>query len=172
MPMKSGFITRNLPQVALRREASYIRSMGGGHTVFYDGVCGLCDRFTQFVLRSDTGDRFRFAPLQGGYAVRVLGKHGIALAPGGAQGRALDTVYVLTADGRLLKRTDAVLFVLSQLERAHSWARLLAIFPRPLRELGYWMVARGRYRLFGKADACIVPRGDVANKFIPDSRSP
>jgi predicted DCC family thiol-disulfide oxidoreductase YuxK len=146
--------------------------MGGWHTIFYDGVCGLCDRFTHFVLRADTADRFRFAPLQGTYAVRLLGERGVELPSGGAEGRALDAVYVLTADGRLLQRSDAVLFVLSQLQRARRWARLLAIFPRPLRELGYRLVARSRYRIFGKADVCIVPSRDVADKFIPDSRSP
>jgi predicted DCC family thiol-disulfide oxidoreductase YuxK len=146
--------------------------MGGWHTIFYDGVCGLCDRFVQFVLRSDSADRFRFATLQGEYGVRVLGEHGVALPHGGAEGRALDTVYVLTSDGRLLERSDAVLFVMSQLERTRRWARLLAFIPRPLLQLGYRLVARSRYRIFGKADACIVPRGDVAAKFIPDSRSP
>ncbi len=93
--------------------------MEGRHTVFYDGVCGLCDRFTQLVLRADADDRFRFAALQGEHARRTLGERGIG------EPTRLDTVYVLTADGQLLDRADAVLFVLARLPRYRRWAALL-----------------------------------------------
>jgi predicted DCC family thiol-disulfide oxidoreductase YuxK len=134
------------------------------HTLFYDGTCGLCDRFVQRVLARDTEDRFRFAPLQGAYASRVLGAHGVTLAPE----QPLDTVYVLTADGRLLDRSDAALFVAEQLPGRHGLARVAGRLPRALRDLGYRMVARSRYRLFGRRDACAVPTPETRAKFLED----
>ena len=142
--------------------------MDAHHTVFYDGACGLCDRFTQVVLRADARDLFRFAPLQGRYAEEALRAHGVILPPGDG-GQGLETVYVLTADGRLLQRADAVLFVLSALERYRMWGRVGRFVPRPLRELGYRAVARSRFALFGKAETCAVPTGDATEKFIRDS---
>jgi predicted DCC family thiol-disulfide oxidoreductase YuxK len=133
------------------------------HVLFYDGECGLCDRFVQRVLDADKSDRFRLAPLQGSYAKHVLAERGVVFEPGEQQ-----TVYVLTRDGELLDRSDAVLFTLSELGLT-GWWRAAKIFPRPLRELGYRAVARTRFGIFGKADACRVPGPGVADKFIRDS---
>lgn len=138
--------------------------MDGRHTLFYDGSCGLCDRSVQLVLAHDRADRFRFAPLQGAYAVRTLGERGIKLGPDAP----LETVYVLTADGRLLDRSDAALFIASQLTGWPSVGRLLRVVPRAVRELGYRFVAEHRHRWF-EAGACHVPSGVEREKFIVDS---
>jgi len=124
------------------------------HLVFFDGTCGLCDGFVQFVLRHDGAGRFRFAPLQGE-----------------VDAQALQTVYVL-ADGdspseRLLERSNAVLFVLSQLPAPWRWgAALFRVFPRALRDGAYGFVARHRYRVFGRTDACRLPRPEERARFL------
>ncbi|HKR60260.1 MAG TPA: DUF393 domain-containing protein, partial [Pyrinomonadaceae bacterium] len=74
--------------------------------VLYDGVCGLCNRLNQFLLRRDGQDRFRFASLQSDVAAQLLQRHGTDAID-------LDTVYVVADYGmpneRLLSRSDAVL---------------------------------------------------------------
>src|SRR5258705_10369182 len=74
--------------------------------VLYDGVCGLCNRLVQFLLRHDKHDRLRFASLQSAFAAKVLGRHGID--PGD-----LDTVHVVEnyeqAGEQGLNRSDAIL---------------------------------------------------------------
>ena len=78
---------------------------GNNDVIFFDGVCGFCDRMVQFVLARDRRARFRFAQLQGALARREL-------PPRGGRPEDLNTVCVLTADGRLLVQSRAVLFVM------------------------------------------------------------
>jgi len=135
----------------------------GSHVLFFDGTCGLCDGFVQFVLRHDTAGRFRFAPLQGELAARTLARLG-------ADAGALQTVYVLagadTPDERLLERSDAVLFVLSQLPAPWRWGAVFRVLPRALRDGAYGVVARHRYRVFGRRDACRLPRPEERARFL------
>jgi predicted DCC family thiol-disulfide oxidoreductase YuxK len=132
--------------------------------LLYDGVCGLCNRLNQFVLRRDRHDRFRFASLQSPFAAKVLGRHGVSPDP-------LDTVYVvldLEQPGEhLLARSDAILYVLGNL--GWLWrvaASLGRALPRGLRDRLYDFVARRRYSVFGKLDACPLPRPGQAQKFL------
>jgi len=164
--------------------------------LLYDGVCGLCNRMVQFVLRRDAAGVFRFASLQGELAEGILARHGLDASD-------LDTVYVVvnasTADEFLLARSDAVIFILQHLGAAELrsvrpglrpgptlaaptsprastpalgslfWrvtAKLLQIVPRALREWGYKMVARKRYRIFGRYDTCPLPSQDTRERFL------
>lgn len=127
--------------------------------LFYDGVCGLCDRMVQLVLARDTAGVFRFAPLQGETAARLL-------APRGVDVTRLDTVYVLTDDDRLLVRARAVLHVTRHLGGAFRLTRALAVLPTFLLDLGYRVIARVRYRLFGRFDACRRPAPGDAARFL------
>jgi predicted DCC family thiol-disulfide oxidoreductase YuxK len=134
-----------------------------GPILFYDGVCGLCDRTVQFVLRHDRAGRFRFATLQSGVARAILTRHG-------RDARDLDTMYlVLDADTpgeRLLCKSDGILAVLREL--GGSWRLLAAaqLVPRGLRDWAYDWVARNRYRWFGRYDHCALPRPEVRERFL------
>ena len=116
--------------------------------VFFDGLCGLCNHSINWLLAHDPNRRLRFAPLQGTLA-------GKALSP---QLRdRLDTLVFLR-NGSIYGRTAAVSRILMTL--GGPWAALgalLWIIPSPLRDLGYRIVSRLRYRLFGKHDACRLP---------------
>lgn len=133
--------------------------------MFFDGVCGLCNRTVQFLLRRDRRDRLRFAPLQGPTARRIL-------IPLGGRPEALDTIYVVTADGRLLQRSRAVLFAAAALGGAWALLNLLRVVPRPLADLLYGLVARVRYRVFGRLDACAMPTAAERAKFLDDQTAP
>jgi predicted DCC family thiol-disulfide oxidoreductase YuxK len=161
---------------------------GSGHPILlYDGVCGLCNRLVQFILRRDPAGVFRFAALQGELAGQILARHG-------ANARELDTVYVVVdcelPDERLLPRSDAVIFILRNLGAAELrsdraagapiptqaestpsmfWrmmGHLLQLVPRPLRDWGYGIVARNRYRVFGRYDTCPLPTEDTRSRFL------
>ena len=130
-----------------------------GDILFYDGVCGLCDRLVQFVLRHDRRRRFRFAALQSDVAAQTLARFG-------KRPDDLDTMYVLTDDGRLLRKGRAILFVAGKLGRPWSWLRLLAPLPTRVLDWLYDRVARNRYRLFGKRDACRLPTAEEKLRFL------
>jgi predicted DCC family thiol-disulfide oxidoreductase YuxK len=132
--------------------------------LLYDGVCGLCNRSVQFILRRDPEGVFRFASLQSALAGGILARHGVNPAD-------LDTVYVVVnagqADEQLAPRSDAVIFILQQLGRI--WrvaASILKFVPRSLRDWGYRLVARNRYRIFGRYDACPLPSEDTRSRFL------
>ena len=132
--------------------------------LLYDGVCGLCNRFVQFILRRDRNAIFRFASLQSSLAARVLARHG-------ANPTDLDTVYVAVnydlPDEYILARSDAVGFVLNQLGGPwRSAAFLLQLLPKFLRDLVYNAIARHRYRIFGRSDTCTLPRDQDHTRFL------
>jgi len=135
--------------------------------VLYDGVCGLCNRMVRFVLRRDKQALFRFAPLQSPWAAQVLARHG-------AQPSGLDTFYIVIDGGgdeeKLLSRSDAVLYALRQL--GGVWrvaAGAFRILPRPIRDWMYGAVARNRYRIFGKYEACPLPTAEERERFVEHS---
>jgi len=132
--------------------------------ILYDGVCGLCNRFVQFVLKHDARSRFRFATLQSDFAVCILQRHRAAPAD-------LDTMYAVLEHGlpgeRLTSRSEAVVVVLQNL--GGMWTILavaLRVLPGWLRNWGYNLVARNRYRFFGKYDACPIPTERDRRKFL------
>jgi predicted DCC family thiol-disulfide oxidoreductase YuxK len=135
------------------------------HLLLYDGVCGLCDRLVQFVLRHDRGDRFRFAALQSPLAGNLLRGYGRDAAD-------LDTVYVIARHdepaAKLLSKGRAVLFVLTELGGIWRLASVLRVLPRPLLDFGYDLIARRRYRWFGRYDACPLPTPATRAKFLAD----
>ena len=131
--------------------------------ILYDGVCGLCNRLVQFVLKRDQRDYFRFASLQSEFASSLLQEHG-------RDPRDLDTVYVVIDYAqpaeRLLARSNAILFLLKELGGIWRLATLGKILPLTMRDGIYKLVARNRYRVFGKYDACMLPEPKQRAKFL------
>jgi predicted DCC family thiol-disulfide oxidoreductase YuxK len=118
----------------------------------------------QFVLKRDARDHFRFAFLQSDFAARILRRH--SLDP-----HDLDTVYLVTdydqPDERLTARSDAVIAVLRQQEGFWGAVALaLRVLPRWLRDWGYGLVARTRYRIFGKYETCLLPQEEHRHRFL------
>jgi len=132
--------------------------------ILYDGVCGLCNRLNQFVLGRDPEDIFRFASLQSPLAAHILSRHH-------ADPQDLDTVYVVVSHElpheHLLARSDAIIFVLKQL--GGIWMFLgsfLQLLPRVLRDAAYRLVARNRYRIFGRFETCMLPSPQMRDRFL------
>lgn len=131
--------------------------------VLYDGVCGLCNHLVQFILRRDVHDRFRFASLQSEVAETLLKRHG-------ADSHDLDTFYVVIDHDqpgeRVLMRSDAILHVVRTLGGIWTLAGAGRILPRVLRDGTYRVVARNRYRVFGKHESCMLPEPQHRAKFL------
>jgi predicted DCC family thiol-disulfide oxidoreductase YuxK len=132
--------------------------------LLYDGVCGLCNRFVQFILRRDRHAIFHFAPLQSALAAGILARHN-------ASPTNLDSVYVVLnhelPDEHLLSRSEAVLFVLEQLGGLWRLAAfLLRLVPNLLRDAIYATVARNRYSIFGCSETCTLPSDADRSRFL------
>ncbi len=152
-----------MPASAKDQETAGEASTASGPVILYDGVCGLCNRLNQFVLKRDKRGRFRFAALQSDYARDVLKKHSFDPAD-------LDTLYVLTNPGtpqeRVRKMARAALFVLWTIGGAWRLFFVFSILPTFLLNIGYRIVAGNRYRFFGKSEQCMVPDRKWQDRFI------
>jgi len=133
------------------------------HILMYDGYCGLCARVTRFTLTRDPKGIFRFAAIQSEFASNHIRAHG-------KEPDDLDTFYVLVDPGepseRLLSRTGAAIYVLSQIGRPWTWASWLHVLPNFVLDAGYDFVAKNRYRLFGRSDSCLLPEPEWQERFI------
>ena len=132
--------------------------------ILYDGVCALCNALVQFLIKRDKREGLRFASLQSDFAAKVLSRHGIDATD-------LDTFHLVInheqPDERVLSRGDAVLRAWREL--GGSWKTLAAIaqiIPRALRDLLYRLIARYRYRVFGKYDTCMLPNPSQRSRFL------
>jgi predicted DCC family thiol-disulfide oxidoreductase YuxK len=125
--------------------------------ILYDGVCIFCSRWIRFVATRDVACRFRFTPIQSAYGTRLAQAFGIDPADP-------DTNAVIHG-GVAYFKSDGALTVLSHLPR-WRWARALLAIPKPLRDAVYNLVARNRYRIFGKFDACFVPAEDMRARVV------
>lgn len=132
--------------------------MADQRIVIFDGVCNLCNGAVAFIIARDPARRFRFAPMQTDAARALIERH---YAPDAE----LDT-FLLIKDGACLARSDAALAIARELSRPWPLLGVLAIVPRPVRDAAYNLIARRRYRLFGRRDTCMTPGPDVRDRFL------
>ena len=135
----------------------------GAHLVLYDGVCGLCNRLLQFLLRHDRRGVFTFAALQS-----TTGK--AMVARWGGNPDDLASFYVVadfrTENARAITKSDAALFIAREIGWPWNLARAAAVLPKPLRNRLYDVVARSRYRVFGRYEQCLIPSEESRGRFI------
>ncbi|HET6326854.1 MAG TPA: DCC1-like thiol-disulfide oxidoreductase family protein [Planctomycetaceae bacterium] len=126
--------------------------------LFFDGVCGICNYFIDFVISRDRAAVFRFAPLQGETARERLPETDL---------RELNTMVLWEEQGIFRKSTAATRILI---RLGGFWLLLgtvLRLVPRPLRDAGYSVVARHRYRIFGKKETCRMPTPSERARFLP-----
>jgi predicted DCC family thiol-disulfide oxidoreductase YuxK len=140
----------------------------GSLVLLYDGLCRFCDGTVQFILRHDPGGSLRFASLQGTYARDVVQR--LPALSG------VDSLILLEVTDknrtRVRVRSDAALALARYLGWPWRLLGVLRVVPRPVRDALYDALARRRYRLFGRRDACRLPSPAEASRFLdpPASR--
>lgn len=125
--------------------------------LLFDGVCNLCNGLVRFVIRHDADGTYRFAPLQSDVGRVLQERHDL-------DPEDVDTV-VLVDDGEYYLKSEAVFRVVRNLDGPWPLLAPLRYLPRRLRDFGYDVVARYRYRVFGKKDACPVPDPEIRERF-------
>jgi predicted DCC family thiol-disulfide oxidoreductase YuxK len=124
--------------------------------IFYDGLCGLCNKFVRFVLKRDRRDYFVFAPLQGLLAKKFLPLEGMP-----------DSVILRFPTGGLAVKSEAVLSIFMRLSM--PWpilGILMKVIPRRIRDTVYDFVARHRRLFFGRYEECPLPQPQWKNRFL------
>ncbi len=128
--------------------------------VFFDGVCNLCNSTVQWIIAHDPQSRFRFVALQSDLAQSILQQYGIQLRP-----QELNTLLLLQ-NKRIFSQSTAVLRICKHLSGMWKLAYGLLIVPAVIRNFFYSIVARNRYRWFGKEEACWIPTPALRRRFL------
>lgn len=125
------------------------------YIIYFDGVCGLCNRFVNFLIKIDKDDIYRFATLQSEAAKKLN----------------IDEVHNLSTvvfqeHNKIRIKSNAVIHILYHKGGAWKLIILLKLFPRFLRDFVYDFVAKKRYKWFGKNNNCRVPTKTEQVKFL------
>ncbi|WP_157218860.1 thiol-disulfide oxidoreductase DCC family protein [Flavisphingomonas formosensis] len=126
--------------------------------ILFDGLCVLCSANARFVLRHDRARRFLLAPIQGEVGAALFRRHGI-------DPEDPDTIILVTGED-MLRDSDAVLAIYAGLGWPWKTASLLRLVPRALRDPVYRLIARNRYRLFGRLESCWLPRPEDRDRLL------
>jgi len=125
--------------------------------ILFDGVCNLCTRSVQFILKRDKEKKFRFASLQSNYGQDFLKQFDLPT----------DTFnsFILYQDGKVSTRSTAALKMFQQL-KGWKWVQLFWIVPKFIRDAVYNLIARNRYKWFGQKNECWLPTPELKARFL------
>ncbi|PAD77595.1 thiol-disulfide oxidoreductase DCC family protein [Paenibacillus campinasensis] len=126
--------------------------------VLIDGVCHLCQGLTRFIIQRDPDGYFHFASLQSDAGQELLRQGGLP--------EDMSETMVLIEDGTYYTRSTAALRIVRRLRFPWPLLYIAVAVPRPLRNQLYRMVARNRYRWFGKSEECLIPTPDIRRRFL------
>lgn len=126
--------------------------------IFFDGVCNLCNAAVQFILKRDKAAVFKLAPLQSDAAIQLLADQPVDAAASNS--------ILLLEDGRIYRRSTAALRIAKRLSGAWRLLYVLIIVPAFFRDFIYDLVARNRYRIWGKQDSCMIPAPELQERFL------
>lgn len=129
------------------------------HIILFDGVCNLCNGAVNTVIDADDQNKFLFSSLQSQVADNLLSE--VAIDP-----KELDSIVLVTKDGQIYQKSDAALKVMTEIGGLWSLAVVFKVIPRWIRDRVYNVVAKNRYRWFGKQDECRLPTADLRRRFI------
>ena len=129
--------------------------------ILFDGECSLCSYSAQFILRRDPNKRFHFAALQSPSAQNLLRQ-------AGQEPSLLPDSVILVEPGQVTTKSTAALRIARHLSGLWPFAAVFLLVPAFLRDGVYDFVARHRYRLFGRTNACMLPTAETRGRFLSE----
>ena len=132
--------------------------MPNNPVILFDGVCNLCNRSVQYVIRHDKEGLFRFASLQSDAGQQLLQKYQLP--------QTSFNSFVLIEEGKAYTRSTAALRVARKLRGLTKLLYGFIIVPLFIRDGVYNLISRNRYKWFGKKETCMVPTPELKNRFL------
>lgn len=126
--------------------------------ILFDGICNLCNKSIQFIIKKDKKDVFRFAALQSEVGQYFLNKFEI-------DRKRTDSMILIDSEENFYVKSSAALRIAKELPTI-SWMRLFLVLPKFFRDGVYNIIAKNRYRWFGKKDECMIPTPELKAKFL------
>lgn len=125
--------------------------------VLFDGVCNLCSASVQFIIRHNKKGNLKFASLQSEFGQSLLAQ--FQLPP-----EVRTIVFII--NGKAWLRSDAALEICKELSGLYPYLTYLKFIPTSVRDWIYNVIAKNRYRWFGKKDQCWIPSAELTSRFI------
>ena len=123
--------------------------------VVFDGVCVLCNRFFNWLIKNDKDEKFMYTNFQSDFSK----KNNLKLED-------INSVAVIKTNGEKVYKVQAVYYILKKIDRYFIVRILLKLLPLFLTNICYDLIANFRYRIFGKYETCIIPNENVRKNFI------
>lgn len=127
--------------------------------ILFDGVCNLCNGAVQFAIKRDKKDVFRYAPLQSALGEKMIAERGI-------DSSLIDSMILVEPGKAYFLKSTAALRIAQEFGGLWRLLRVLELFPAGLRNSVYDLVAKNRYKWFGKKEACMIPTPELQAKFL------
>lgn len=126
--------------------------------LLFDGVCNLCNSSVLFIIKRDKKQHFKFASIQSDVAKDIL----LQFYKNNSD---LDSI-VLIYDNKMYLKSSAILKIAKALGGLYSLGTVFWIIPKPLRDWIYDIIAKNRYRWYGKKESCMIPSKELQNRFL------
>ena len=133
--------------------------MAQNPVIFFDGVCNLCSASVQFAIEHDKKDIFKFTALQGNYAKTILPKYNVDL-------NKIDSIIFVENDNLYTKST-AALKIARKMSGLWPMLYIFIVIPKSIRDWFYDIIAKNRYKWWGRQESCWVPTAELKQKFYP-----
>ena len=127
-------------------------------TILFDGVCNFCNASINFVIDRDSQKIFKFAALQSDVGQQILRENNFPQSE-------FDSIF-LTDGNKIYQKSDAALEIAKRLDGAWKVFYFFKIVPRFIRDFVYDLVAKNRYKIFGKTEACRIPTPELKERFL------
>lgn len=124
--------------------------------MLFDGVCNFCNASVQFIIKRDRRAYFKFASLQSEFANTVVGDRTLPMPES----------VILIENGEMYERSTAALKIARRLNGLWPVFYIFILVPRPVRDAVYHIIARNRYRWFGKRESCMIPGKELKERFL------
>ena len=128
--------------------------------ILFDGICNLCNRSVQFIIKHDKEKVYRFAAFQSKAGQKLLQQYNLPLKQFSS--------FLLIENNKAYSQSTAALKVAKNLSGLVKLAVVFNIVPAGIRNIVYNFVARNRYQWFGKKESCMVPTQDLKARFLTD----
>ena len=127
--------------------------------ILFDGVCNLCDASVQYIIKHDKKDVFRFVALQSKLGEKIINYIGVDRSK-------TDSIVVYEPKIAYYTKAEAALIIAKELGGWISMLTIFSILPKFIQNFGYDIVAKNRYKLYGKKEKCMVPTPEISAKFL------
>lgn len=131
----------------------------GDKIILFDGHCNLCNGAILFIIKHEKTARFKFASLQSDLGKQLMAERHI-------NPNDIDSIIFIDVGSAYYVKSTAALEIASYLKGAYALLAKLLVLPEGFRDAVYSLIARNRYRWFGKKDQCMVPTPELKSRFL------